>query len=152
MHQTTIQQENLRVTSPNLVDQMIAEAELKLRHNWSDVAIHDRNKIQAAGPNQVFAWIVSEFSSYLSPLSCQLADKDKWEGNPLCPAQVLAVRWKSTENDFDNDAWREQFAPENSSFYLIVKTDKLKGEIIPIDQKQFFDFCFCGYGSELCIL
>lgn len=125
---------------------MIVEAELILRHNWSDVAIHDRNKLADVPVGHYCAWIVGEFGSYLSPLYCSIDDKKRWEKDAFAPIQILFMRWLNKENPlFESSDYLFRIGPHTQNCYIIVKTDSdWGGTITPVDYLDFVDLCFCG--------
>lgn len=125
---------------------MIVEAELTVRHNWSDVAIHDRNKLANAPLNHFYAWIVGEFGTYLTPMFCGIHDREKWELSPLAPIQCLAMRWVHEENPLaENREYLLRIGPYHQKCFLVCKTNELgTGSIIPIDFAAFMDFVLIG--------
>lgn len=125
---------------------MIAEAELTVRHNWSDVAIHDRNKLRDTPIGHYCAWVVGELGTYLTPLWCNLSQKAKWEASPIAPIQVLCMRWIDDSNPLtENRGYLYSSGPYYQSCYLICKTDDIGGgDIIPIAFDDLMDLCLLG--------
>ena len=53
-----------------LHDKMLALAEDRVKSNWLDVAIHDKNKLFAIPVNHWCLWIAHENGSCLAPMYC----------------------------------------------------------------------------------
>jgi hypothetical protein len=130
----------------NLYEQMIYEAELYVQHNWSDIAIHDRNKLSRLPVNYYCAWILSEFGSYLTPLWCNLSESNRWKKDSLAPIQILFGRWINKNNPlFENNHYMYRVGPHTQKCYLVAKTDDVgSGVLVPIDFNDLMDFCLIG--------
>jgi len=130
----------------SLHDQMIAEAELTVRHNWSDIAIHDRNRLRNIPIGHYCAWIVSELGSYLTPLWCSISERAKWEASPIAPIQVLSARWVNEDDPLTkNKGYLFNSGPYYQRCYLIRKTDDTGGgDIVPIAFDDLVDLCLLG--------
>lgn len=142
------QLENTRRKRPyqSLHDKMIAEAELVVRYNWSDIAIHDRKKLKKAPVGHLFAWVIGEFGSYFTPLFCSVDDKAKWAASPIAPIQILCMRWIQKENPLtENKVYLHHVGPFYQKCFLICKTDNDgAGTITPIEFADLMDLCLNG--------
>jgi hypothetical protein len=127
-----------------LHERMMLEAEPIIQHNWTDVAIHDKNRLKRVKNNHVMAWMVNETGSYLSPMYCNISDKKNWTSSPmaaLAPVQIfmnklhyqlLAIGVKAAG----------QYKPH---CYLVIKKDDTDGgEIVPVNFEEFASFCTIG--------
>lgn len=129
-----------------LHDKMIAEAELIVRHNWSDIAIHDGRKLRSIPENHFCAWVIGEFGSYLTPLYCDLDQRAKWEASPLAPIQILCMRWLQKENPLtSNSRYMNEVGPFYQKCFLLRKNDCLGGgDLIPITFSDLMDLSLNG--------
>lgn len=136
--------ENIRTNNHGLFERMVSIAESVVHHNWSDVAIHDRRKLQLADVGDTFVWSIHEMGSYLSPLFARLDEQAEWEVHPQSPIQVLMVRWLANENQIDNDLWRKIYHPSNYQHYIVRKTGENRGVIDSVGFPELRDLAFCG--------
>lgn len=127
-----------------LHERMIYSVEDFIQHNWSDVAIHDKKKIDRAFPGESFAWIVSRFGSYLTPLFTPLHEKDEidtLEEEVFAPIQILFFRWLAQKPFEENKTYCEKYAPQNSKCFIIVKGNSdYAGTIHSVDYRELMDF------------
>jgi hypothetical protein len=147
------QLENIRRKFPYLPlhDRMIAEAEHVVRYNWSDVAIHDRRRLQKAPVGHSFAWVIGEFGSYFTPLFCSVEDKARWEASPLAPIQILCMRWIQKENPLtENKVYLHHVGPFYQKCFIVCKADDNgAGTLTPIEFTDLMDLCFNGQYRSL---
>lgn len=141
--------ERCQLPPRTLHERMILEAEPIIRHNWSDVAIHDKQKLQSIPIGHYCAWIVGEMGSYLTPLYCRISDRPRWKVDPLAhlaPIQILVSRWHSQVNSYgENVHWLDNHDPtKDKHCYLIVKTDTTRGTITPIPYVDLAGLAVCG--------
>lgn len=122
------------------------EAEHYVRHNWSDVAIHDRRKLQDAPVGHYHAWIIGEFGSYFTPLYCDITAKEKWERSPLAPIQILCMRWLNKANPLaENKSYMRNVGPFHQECYIICKTDDCDGgSLDPVKFVDLMDLALIG--------
>lgn len=147
--------EKRTIAPRSLHEKMMIEAEPIIRHNWTDVAIHDKNKLKQVPVGHYCAWIVGEMGSYLTPLFCKLSDRNKWCASPsatIAPIQVLVVRWHAQVSMFGNNiAWVERHDPtKDKNCFLVIKTDfNGGGEIIPVSYVELAELATCGKAKIL---
>jgi len=122
------------------------EAEHYVRHNWSDIAIHDRRKLNDAPVGHYYAWIVGELGSYFTPLYCDIAARDKWERSPMAPIQILCMRWLNKDNPLaENKGYLHNVGPYHQKCFLICKTDDYGGgSIDSVEFNDLMDLCLLG--------
>ena len=141
MHFTPHLLENRRPKNcKKLHDKMMFIADTVVRHNWTDVAIHDRNKLANIPVGHHCAWVIHELGSYLSPLYCRLDQRDRWEADPNAPIQTLMIRWIASDNPLMKCSHHAGLSPVSGQFYLVVKTDEFGGgSIIESSFQEFYD-------------
>lgn len=124
-----------------LHERMIYSVEDFIQHNWSDVAIHDKKRIDAAGPGEAYAWIVSKFGSYLTPLFSRLSEKDDSDEEVFAPIQVLFFRWLKQQPFEENKIYCQGYAPEYSKCFIVVKGgNDYTGAVHPVGYRELMDF------------
>lgn len=149
-HFTRHELEKRSIIAKTLHEKMMIEAEPIIRYNWTDVAIHDKNKLRQIPVGHYCAWIVGEMGSYLTPLFCKISDRHKWCADgpaTIAPVQVLVVRWHNQVNEFgESPAWVERHDPtRDKRCFLVVKTDlNGNGEITPISYVELAEMATCG--------
>ena len=141
--------ENRRLkSSSNLHDQMMLEAGPVVKYNWTDVAIHDRNKLTRIPVDHYCAWVVHELGSYLAPLYCRLDHKNRWESYPRSPIEILMMRW-CTDTPVSECPSFASLSYKNASFYLIAKTNEHGGgNIIESSFDEFTDLVLHLYTAN----
>lgn len=135
-----------RFSPRTLHEKMMLEAELVVRHNWTDVAVHDRDKLKSVPIGSCCYWVIGQMGSYLTPAYCELVHRERWSaGNhsDLAPIQFLVARWLDQAYIFrDCKEWKRLHDPyRDKRSYLVIKTDEVNGEIIPIDLEELMDMC-----------
>ena len=118
---------------------MMVEAEPIIKHNWLDVALHDKRKIDAAPCDHFFAWILTEIGSHLIPMYSETKEKSKIEGTEYkyITASVCHFLTKNNLGPLANLG--------DHSYYFVVKRNTLDGgDIIPVDLLSFVDFVSSG--------
>jgi hypothetical protein len=129
-----------------LHEQMIYAVEDHIQYNWSDVAIHDKNRLDDAESGEAFAWIVSEFGSYLTPLFCHVEDESDEE--TFAPIQILFFRWLNASPFDKNDAYAKRYAPQNSRCFIVIKGDSdYDGVIHSVGYRELMDFVLLNLPS-----
>lgn len=137
--------EKQKISDCSLHEQMVYEVEDFVERNWGDIAIHDRRKLEAAEPNTAFAWIVSKFGSYLTPLFCDYSDQEEWEEDPFSPIEILFFRWLKQQPFEKSSDYLKSYAPKNSKCFIIVKgNDDYDGTINPVGYRELMDFVLVG--------
>jgi hypothetical protein len=138
------ERERLSPTPRNLHELMMLEAEPIIQHNWTDVAIHDKNKLMTVPVGHTCVWIVGSTGSYLSPMYCQISDAAKWQETPnaiFAPIVSLLARW----HDEYNCRYNLKFNPlDDKHFYLVEKGEDGQGTVTSVEKKSFMRFCMCS--------
>jgi hypothetical protein len=141
--------ERQQVRPRTLHEKMMLEAEPIIQHNWTDVAIHDKDKLKSIPVGCYCYWIVGQMGSYLTPAYCKTSDRHKWLSGPnakIAPIQMLFSRWYGEAYKFQCNASFQQLfnAGRDKHCYLIVKTDTKNGEIIPITYRELAEMATYG--------
>jgi hypothetical protein len=131
-----------------LHEQMMLIAEPIIQHNWTDVAIHDRDKLRTLPVGHTAYWIVTQMGSYLSPAYCRLSDRPKWTSGclaSLAPVQVLVARWMGEASKFQGSTpWRRFHDPyRDKHCFLVTKTDAKNGTVVPIPYMELAELAVC---------
>ena len=118
---------------------MMVEAEPVLRHNWLDVALHDKMKIDAAPYDHVYIWIVTEVGSHLIPMYCETKEKLKIEGTQYnyVGHPIYSFVTRNNTTPLCN-------LPDHSYYFVVKRRTPDGGDIIPIDLDSFIDLVSIG--------
>lgn len=133
-----------RVARParSLHERMMLEAEPYVLHNWTDVAIHDKDRLRNTPVNHALAWMIGETGSYLTPLYCKLSDKSKWQTSPLAflaPIQIYVAALHE-QMLFLGGARLASFQKRRA--YIVIKKDGSPGgSITPVDFDELAAMC-----------
>lgn len=140
----------------SLHEMMMLEAEPIIQHNWTDVAIHDKDKLASIPVGNTCIWVVSSMGSFLTPMYCKISERGRWTADAcstIAPIQYLIVRWHKQAHIFgDNRNWAFFHDPvRDRHCYLVTKTDgKGGGRIEKISYKELADMCV--YGQRLMVV
>jgi hypothetical protein len=126
-----------------LHERMMVEAEHIIQHNWTDVAIHDRDRLRSAPVDHAFAWMVGSMGSYLTPMYCRLSDRKRWTSSPLATLAPIQIYMTKLHEQFNALGSKVMDLSERSC-YLVIKRDSNGGDIIPLDFQEFAGFCTLG--------
>ena len=136
--QPTSQQETCKIVScnPILHEWMCFESENTVRHNWTDVAIHDRRIIDEMQPGDTRLWVIWELGSLFLPMYCKLSEKPQLKKNyKLTSVEIHVLR--SLRED--------QFATTQCKYYFITKgANDCDSLICPTTFHSVVDLVFCG--------
>ena len=99
---------------------MCYEAESVVKHNWTDVAVHDKKIINKMRPGDTRLWIISELGSNFLPMYCKLYEKYSQDESDyeLSVAEVHMMRF--LKNDRLGEM-QSKIARATSKFYFITK-------------------------------
>jgi len=116
-------------------------AEPIIQHNWTDVAIHDRDRLKRIPVGHYCYWVVTQMGSYLTPAYCKLNDRARWYKDSVAAIQLLVIRWHGQAHHFGSSAaWREFHDPvRDKHCFMIVKTDSSNGRVEPMKYKDLAD-------------
>lgn len=122
-----------------LHERMMLEAEPIVKHNWLDVAIHDKRKLDSSPARCVHVWILNELGSHMIPMYSTLEEKLKIKGTDY---QYLIA----TINHF---FVRANFEPliqlDEYTYYILIKgATPASGDIIPISLQSLMDLTSYG--------
>jgi hypothetical protein len=131
-----------------LHEKMMLEAEPIIQHNWTDVAVHDRDKLQKIPVGHFCYWVVTQMGSFLTPAYCKVSERSKWLTSDIAtisPIQMLISRWHGEALKFQSSkAWRRFHDPvQDKHCYLVVKTDNSHGHVIPITYQELAEMAVC---------
>lgn len=108
-----------------LHDQMLALAEDRVKSNWLDVAIHDKNKLFAIPVNHWCLWIAHEYGSCLAPMYCDSAGEC---GPDIAPVIYHLLTIAQQPKSFGKMA--ASIIENEYDFYFVRKTFGAYGEIV----------------------
>jgi len=94
---------------------MCCIAETKVRYNWTDVAIRDKNALQKMRENEFRLWVIRESGSTMFRLSSPL------RGPTTYTITNAFVNWIQPNELDASKVYLDCHAPENQEFYLIRK-------------------------------
>lgn len=133
-----------RVVRParSLHERMLIEAESVVRHNWTDVAIHDKDRLRVTPVNHALAWMIGETGSHLTPLYCKLSDKGKWQTSPLASLAPIQIYITALHEQMLLLKGAKLAKFQRRQAYIIIKRDSPPGgEIIPVDFDELASMC-----------
>lgn len=149
MSQIISRQETLRATpkKKTLHEFLVYEAEDIVRHNWSDVALHDKNVIEKMLPGETRLWIIWELGSLFPPMYCKLSEKDAMTKTAYSFSAVECYMLRFMKEGPLNDA-QAKIARDTSKFYFITKGyGNYDYSAVPVDFRLVMDIVFCGKAS-----
>lgn len=129
---TRHERERCQFQPRTLHERMMVEAEPLIQHNWLDVAIHDKQRLDALPVGCFAYWLVGPLGSHFSPAFCSLADRDRWTQDrsaTIAPIQILLIRWHGQSVRMrSNRSWLTLHNPAaTKQCYLVRKTDSHGG-------------------------
>lgn len=123
---------------------MCFESESVVKHNWTDVAVHDRKILDAMRPGDTRLWIISEFGSQFLPLYCKLYEKRKQEESEYDFSAIEVIMLRFVKDDRLAEM-QSKIARDGSKFYFITKgQSKYDHFVVPTDYYNVMDLVFCG--------
>jgi hypothetical protein len=123
---------------------MCFESEEIVKHNWTDVAVHDRKILNSMRPGDTRLWIISEFGSHFLPLYCKLYEKRKQEESEydFSAIEIFMLRYVK---DNRLAAMQSKIALSSTKFYFITKTSsEYNGIVAPASYRDVMDLVFNG--------
>jgi len=146
--QLTSQQETCKIVScvQTLHEWMCFESENTVRHNWTDVAIHDRRIIDEMQPGDTRLWVIWELGSLFLPMYCKLSEESQLkEDYKLTSVEIYMLRFFK-EDQFATAQTRVLMdAKVNCKYYFIIKgTNDYNSLICPTTFHSVVDLVFCG--------
>lgn len=141
--------ERQQLTPRTLHEKMMLEAEPIIQHNWTDVAIHDKEKLKTIPIGCYCYWIVGQMGSYLTPAYCKVSDRSKWLSGSdagIAPVQMLLSRWYGEAYKFQcNNDFQHLFnAGRDKRCFLVVRTDTTQGDIAQITYRELAEMATYG--------
>lgn len=135
-----------RVVRParSLHERMLIEAESIVRHNWTDVAIHDKDRLRVTPVNHALAWMIGETGSHLTPLYCKLSDKSKWQASPLASLAPIQIYITALHEQMLllGGAQAQLAKLQKRQAYIVIKRDGSSGgDIISVDFDELASMC-----------
>lgn len=123
---------------------MCFESEEVIKHNWTDVAVHDRKILNKMRPGDTRLWIISEFGSQFLPLYCKLYEKQKQEDCEYSFSTVEIYMLRFVKDGRLAEA-QNKIRRKTSKFYFITKGDcNYAGLVSPASYSDVMDLVFCG--------
>jgi hypothetical protein len=133
-----------RIARParSLHERMLLEAEPYVKHNWTDLAIHDKDRLRVTPVNHALAWMIGETGSYLTPLYCKLSDKSKWQASPLALLAPIQIYITALHEQMLLLRGAQLAKFQRRQAYIIVKRNSPSGgDIIPVDFDELASMC-----------
>ena len=109
-----------------LHEQMCFIADEVVRHNFSDVAVHDARILRRMKQGETRLWIISELGSHFLPMYCKLNEWRKQEEKEYCLSAVEVTVARLLRNDPFDKARSKQFL-STAQFYLVTKGADMHG-------------------------
>ena len=146
MSQIISRQETCKVAfkRQTLHEWMCFEAENVVKHNWTDVAIHDKKILDKMRPGETRLWIIYELGSVFLPMYCKLTENHEPNGLNYAFSAVEVHMLRFAKED-SLGSIQSKIARDSSRFYFITKGHDWSGHTItPSDYKFVMDLVFCG--------
>ena len=127
---------------------MCYEAENVVKHNWVDIAVHDKKIINKMRPGDTRLWIISELGSNFLPLYCKLYEKHRQEESEyeLSVAEVHMMRFLRGDRLGEIQS---KIARATSKFYFITKGfGGYDYSVTPATFGSVLDMVFCGKANQ----
>ena len=132
----------------NLHEWMCFTAEDVVKHNWTDVAIHDKKILEKMCPGETRLWAIYELGSAFLPMYCRTYENRHSNAtqHEFAAVEVFMMRFfKEHEMGQMEACFRK-----HTKFYFITKgvcdDDYL---IIPSTLSSVVDLVFCGNANYL---
>jgi hypothetical protein len=127
---------------------MCFESESIVKHNWTDIAVHDRKILAKMRPGETRLWIISEMGSTFLPMYCKLYEKQRQEECEyvFSSAEIYMLRFL---RDDRLGALLSKAAKASSKFYFITKGDGCyDGIVTSATFDAVLDIVFCGKANQ----
>jgi len=127
---------------------MCFEAEDVVRHNWTDVAIHDRKILNKMREGDTRLWMINELGSLFLPMYCKLYEKRKQEESEYDFSSVEIHMLRLMKDDRLASV-QNKIIRETARFYFITKgSGDYDYSVAPTDFHGVMDLVFCGKASR----
>jgi hypothetical protein len=115
-------QETIKIEPRNktLHEQMCFIADEVVRHNFSDVAVHDARILRRMKRGEVRLWIVSELGSQFLPMYCRLTEVARQGDYEYVLSAVEVTIMRLLQSDPLSMARQKQFF-DTARFYFVTK-------------------------------
>lgn len=128
---------------------MCFESENIVKHNWTDIAVHDRKILNKMRPGDTRLWIISEVGSNFLPMYCKLFEKERQEESEydLSLVEIHMLRFLKEDNfsKVYNKVMRNSF-----KFYFITKGDcDYNYSVVETTFDDVVNLAFCGKANFL---
>jgi len=127
---------------------MCFEAENVVKHNWTDVAVHDRKIIEKMRAGDTRLWAVYELGSAFLPMYCRNHEKtnDQNTQHEFAAVEVFMMRFfKEHAIGLVEGTFRR-----NTKFYFITKGHSdYDYDVVPTTIFDVVDLVFCGKANHL---
>lgn len=143
-------QENVKRNLRNLMlhEFMCYEAESVVKHNWTDVAVHDKKIINKMRPGDTRLWIISEMGSNFPPMYCKLYEKRRQEESEYDLSVVEVHMMRFLRNDRLGEM-QSKIARATSKFYFITKgSGEYDYSVTPAAFDDVLDLVFNGKATQ----
>jgi hypothetical protein len=130
-----------------LHERMCFMADDTVRHNLSDVAVHDARILKKMCCGEVRLWIVTEFGTHFLPMSCKVGEWKKQESKDyvFSSAEVMIARLLRIDLD---GAILNKSLFASAKFYMVAKGyDSFSGSITPISFADLTSLIFPSWNN-----
>lgn len=138
------------LTDKTLYEWMCFESEDIVRHNWTDVAVHDRKIVDEMLPGDTRLWILWELGSLFLPMYCGVHDKTHYEdGHRLSSVELYMLRSMKEDQLAQAQVRHLMDAKTSCKYYFITKgTNEFNSLICPTTFHAVMDLVFCGRANH----
>lgn len=132
----------------NLHEWMCFAAEDVVKHNWTDVAIHDKKILEKMRPGETRLWAIYELGSAFLPMYCKNSENRHLDAAPheFAAVEVFMMRFfKEHEIGQVEASFRK-----STKFYFITKGfSEYDYLVTPSTLSDVVDLVFCGTANHL---
>ena len=132
----------------NLHEWMCFAAEDVVKHNWTDVAIHDKKILEKMRPGETRLWAIYELGSAFLPMYCKNSENRHSDATPheFAAVEVFMMRFfKEHEIGQVEASFRK-----STKFYFITKGfSEYDYLVAPSTLSDVVDLVFCGNANYL---
>jgi hypothetical protein len=128
---------------------MCFESESIVKHNWTDVAVHDRKILNKMRCGDTRLWHIHELGSLFLPMYCMLHEKQKQEEAEYEFSSVEIHAFRLLKEDRLGQI-QAKIMLDTGKFYFITKGGgDYDYSVVPADFGSVLDLIFCGKANFL---
>lgn len=126
---------------------MCFEAESIVRHNWTDIAVHDRRIIEKMRPGETRLWAIYELGSAFLPMYCKNSENtfSCERQQEVSAVEIFMMRFFKQ----DEIGQLEKTFRDSTKFYFVTKGSSNYDYLVaPSTIADVVDLVFCGKGNS----